>query len=200
MRGTACGGRGPCRWTLLVLSLLLLQNERLLLHLLGQTFKVVVLQVVKVAWKAKRLEKLLFKLAVILRLLIVCLLIIKIPVRGYTLGLVSVLLSCARIVTRSFGTNRHLVTHMAANARTVIRLCLFESSLIAFSCLADVSIGWLDVGLTEGQLLVSTVAICRTSAYGEVGATINALSHLLLLLLLLLVSQELRWIESLAAL
>ena len=74
---------------------------------------------------------------------------------------------------------------MTANARTVIRLCLFESSLMALAGLTDMRVRrWLNVRLAEGQLLVTTVALCRISAYGsEVGATIAALSHLLLLML-----------------
>ena len=118
-----------------------------------------------------------------MRLLIVYLLI-HIPIRRHTLSLVSILLSCctiARIVTH-ISTYRHL---MAANARTVIRLCLFESSLMALAGLTDLCVRrWLNVRLAEGQLLVTTVALCRIIAYGsEVGATIAALSHLLLLML-----------------
>ena len=60
----------------------------------------------------------------------------------------------------------------------------------------------LDIGLTEGQLLLtsSAIALSTGSDCREVGATIDAWSHLLLLSLVLLFSQVLSWIESLAAL
>ena len=98
------------------------------------------MQVVEVARQPERLEKLLFKLTIILRLLLfISLVRLHVPICGHALGLVPVMLGVARIVTYIFGTNRHLMTHMAANARiVVVGICLFESGLVAFTCLADV--------------------------------------------------------------
>ena len=104
---------------------MLLQEKRLLL-LLGQTFEVEVLEVVQVAGQAERLKELLVLRPV--QLVCIC-----------APCLVSVLLSSAGIVA-CIGANRHLVGHMAPNARIVIGFGLFEARLMALACLTNVII------------------------------------------------------------
>ena len=104
---------------------MLLQEKRLLL-LLGQTFEVKVLEVVQVAGQAERLKELFMLRPVQL-------------VRVCAPCLVSVLLSGTGIVT-GISANRHLMGHMAPNARIVIGFGLFEARLMALACLTNVII------------------------------------------------------------
>ena len=157
--------------------------------LLWQTLEVVVLEVVQVSWQAERLKELLLKLTVVVLLRPVELVRVRAPC------LISVLLlrgGGMNIVASVGGAaNRHLVGHMTANARRVIRISLFEASLMTFPRLANMSIRRCsllpDVWLTKGQLLVPWHVVVEgrlglpSSGSKVGGASVHAaLRHLLL--------------------
>ena len=50
-------------------------------------------------------------------------------------------------------TNRHLVTHMASYARIIIRFCLFDTSLMTFTYLSDMTVRGDLVGMNVLVLL-----------------------------------------------